>query len=144
MNNVTTIRPVGMFGQLASELAMTESKSGSTSAVLLTKKQYGEANGLKGAALNQAHYEYKRAAMSDNAKVVGAALLTGEIGLTRVSANARRDGGSLSFKLMDSLSAPKAPELDLSKATEDDVGTLVDRLRELCPGVKVDFTPVKA
>lgn len=115
------IQSVAIFGQLNTTMAVSTKENGSSSATLLTKKEYGERHGLKGAALNQAHYEYKRDAMQSNAKVIGAALLTGEIGITRIGANAKRDGGSLSFKAMSALKAPKAKadKVDLTKLTDD-------------------------
>ena len=99
--------------------------SGAQSAVMLSKKEYGVKHSLKGAALNKAHFDYKKAQMSSNAKLIGAALLTGEIGVTRLGLNKKQDGGSLSFKSIASLVAPKAKKdetaVDLSKLSESDI-----------------------
>lgn len=119
MNNIVSI---GQFGQLSADnLRLVTKDNGAATVGLLSKKEYGERHGLKGAALNQAHFDYKRDAMQANAKMVGAALLTGEIGITRIGCNAKKDGGSLSFKSMASLKAPKTKGPDLSKVELSDI-----------------------
>lgn len=117
---------VTVFGQLSSQLTVRDTKSGGHTALLLSKKEFGAAHNLKGAALNKAHFEYKRAAMEQNAQVVGAALMTGKIGLTRIGVNAKGNGGSLSFKTMDSLKAPKEKTPNLEKVDTSDLIAILE------------------
>lgn len=133
MNEISKIGSVSVFGQLDSNnLNVAVKENGATSATLLSKKQYGQLNGLKGAALNTAHYEYKREMMGSNAKLVGAALLSGKIGITRLAGNAAGNGGSLSFKAMDAVKEPKQKAVSLDKViTEENAGDVIEKLRAL-------------
>jgi hypothetical protein len=126
-NSVTSVLSVAQFNP--GNLKVVQKDNGSQSGVLLSKKEYGVKHGLKGAELNRQHYEYKKAAMGENAKLVGAALLTGDIGISRIATNAKRDGGSLSFKLMSALKAPKAKaeKTDLSKLSISDIMAFLEK-----------------
>lgn len=139
--NQIQVVSVGPFGQLNREnLNLSLRENGTSSVSLLTKKQYSEKFGLKGAALNQSHYNYKRDNMTGNAKLVGAALLTGEIGITRIGSNKAGNGGSLSFKAMSALKEPKSKTPDLAKViTAENAGDVIDRLVEL--GLNVTLVP---
>jgi hypothetical protein len=116
---ISAVSVIGQIGQAGMKLATLA--SGSQTASLMSKKDYGIAHGLKGAALDKAHFAYKKDAMSGNAKLIGAALLTGELGVTRLGVNKAGNGGSISFKAMDSLKAPKEKAPDLSKVNVSDI-----------------------
>jgi hypothetical protein len=125
-NAITSALSVANFNP--GNLKVVLKENGAQSGSLLSKKEYGQKHGLKGAELNRQHFEYKKAAMSENAKLVGAALITGDIGITRIATNAKRDGGSVSFKLMSALKAPKtkADKVDLSKLNISDIMSFLE------------------
>lgn len=128
MSNVNT---VGVVGQIDNRVVKALS-SGGKSVSILSKKEYGAKYGLKGAALNTAHYEYKKEQFLADAKAFGAGLLTGEIGVSRHGTNKDGSRGSISWVKMDSLKAPAVKSVDLSKViTEENAGDAIEMLRKL-------------
>jgi hypothetical protein len=127
MNSVNQVSVVGQGNRNLKTLA-----SGGQSTSVLSKKEYGLAYGLKGAALNTAHYEYKKEAFLADAKAFGAGLLTGEIGVTRHGTNKDGSRGSISWVKMNTLKEPKAKEINLAEViTEENAGDAIEMLRKL-------------
>lgn len=130
---MSTANAVSVASQLSADVRVTKTlASGGNSVSILSKKEYGAKFGLKGAELNRRHYEYKKEAFLADAKVFGAGLLTGEIGVSRHGTSKDGNRGSLSWVKISSLKEPKAKEIDVSKVVnEENAGDVIEALRKL-------------
>lgn len=128
--NVSSVSTVNQLPAVAvADLKVSVLKSGATAFTCMKQKEYGEIHGLKGAALRRAHFAYRVEQMKLDRKATGHTLLENEnIGITRRVVSEDGTSGTISWKLIDSLKAPKATKeekasqaVDLSKLSESDI-----------------------
>ena len=135
-NEVAIVTPVSAFGQILGLADRKEKvlKSGAKVVGLLGKKEYALAHKLKGSAnINRQYDLYVRKAGADNRVQAAALMASSRVSVRKMKLS--EDGSK--FSIEGDLNVK--PEVDLSEVTEDQIGDLVERLRQLAPTAKIEF-----
>lgn len=97
-----------VFNGNGDQSVVTTTKSGRVNTTYFDKKTYGLKHGLKGAALNRAHYQYRldRGLVANTN--TAAAIASGKIVIEKHSLRADGKGGTLGYMFIDAIKAPSA------------------------------------
>jgi hypothetical protein len=118
---------ISIVENVNSSLVARESKNGSASWSPMSRKSFSlttEGNGLKGAALKRAHWNYLQRASCEMNSAVAQGLVEGKIFITRVGSDSKGNGGTLKWETAQRFARREVGEI-AKKLNETDALKLI-------------------